>query len=78
VFAGAGTAGNGGTADGAASERYVNFNGGVTARVEDFARLDVCDLCHGKNCPLVKTVKQAKIIGFKRPESRNALRCWRI
>jgi hypothetical protein len=39
VFAGAGAAGHRRAAERAAAQRHVNFHGGVTARVEDFARL---------------------------------------
>ncbi len=46
VFAGAGAAGDGRAAGRAAFERHVNFDGGVAARVEDFARLDVLNFCH--------------------------------
>ena len=46
VFAGAGAAGDGGASDRAACERHINFHGGVTARVEDFARLYVLNFCH--------------------------------
>jgi len=46
VFAGAGAAGDGRATGRAACERHINFDGGVAARVEDFARLDVRDLCH--------------------------------
>jgi len=35
-----------GAAGCAAFESHVNFNGGVSARVEDLARLDVLDFCH--------------------------------
>src|ERR1019366_8446770 len=46
VFAGAGTAGHGRAAGGAAFERHINFHGGVTARVENFTRLNVLNICH--------------------------------
>jgi hypothetical protein len=32
----------------AAFERHINFHRRISARVEDFARLNVLDFCHGK------------------------------
>ena len=46
VFAGAGAAGHGRTAGRAAFERHVHLNGGISARVEDLARLEVLNFCH--------------------------------
>jgi hypothetical protein len=46
VFAGAGAAGHGRAAGRAAGERHVHFHGGISARVENFARLNVLNVCH--------------------------------
>ncbi len=46
VFAGAGAGGNGGAADGAAREDDVHFNGGIAARVENLAGLNVVNRAH--------------------------------
>jgi hypothetical protein len=46
VFAGGCAAGNCGTAETAVFEDYVNFNGGVSPGVEDFAGLNVFDQTH--------------------------------
>ena len=44
VFAGAGAGGHGRAADRAAGQRHVHFHGRITARIEDFARLNVLNL----------------------------------
>ena len=46
VFAGGGSAGNGGAAFGSAVEEDVGFDGGITAGVKDFACMDRDDLGH--------------------------------
>jgi hypothetical protein len=46
VFAGAGAAGHRRATKRAAAQRHINFHRGVTARIEDFARLDICNFAH--------------------------------
>src|SRR5699024_9756768 len=46
VLTGRGSAGHGGPPESAGGEHDVDLDGGVTARIEDLAALDVDDLAH--------------------------------
>jgi hypothetical protein len=43
VFAGGGTGGHGSTTDGSTFEKYIHFDSGVAAGVDDFAADDLGD-----------------------------------
>src|ERR1019366_1566670 len=74
VFAGAAGPGHCRAPECAAAQRHINFHRGVTARIEDFARLNINNFAHNLFLNFPTSKSEADIIKVARGESRKRCR----